>query len=116
MPEAMPRDLSTSQAAERLGLHVGTVRHLADVGELPHSRTRGGHRRFTEADILAHRRLRSSGAPYRAAARAEVWAEVADQLLQAAARDLRRSSELAGPFTQARKLLQAARAGAPQQP
>lgn len=113
MPEAMPRDLTTSQAAQRLGLHIGTVRQLADDGELPHHRTAGGHRRFAEADLLAHRRLRSSGAPYRAATRAEVWAEVADKLLTAAARDLKRSNELAAPFTRARDLLRTTRAGTP---
>jgi excisionase family DNA binding protein len=45
-------DLTTRHAAALLGDSYSTLRVLADAGVLPHRRTRGGHRRFLEADLL----------------------------------------------------------------
>ena len=39
--------LSISQAADRLGVSVGTVRRWSDSGHLPAFRTPGGQRRFS---------------------------------------------------------------------
>jgi excisionase family DNA binding protein len=43
--------LTVSQAAERLGVSVGTVRRWADKGHLQSFRTPGGQRRFDAAHI-----------------------------------------------------------------
>jgi excisionase family DNA binding protein len=42
---------STSQAAQLLGVSPGTIRRWADAGELEHSRTPGGQRRFSHDQL-----------------------------------------------------------------
>lgn len=44
-------DLSTSDAAAILGVHVSTVKAWADAGALPCWLTPGKHRRFNRADL-----------------------------------------------------------------
>jgi excisionase family DNA binding protein len=46
-----PLGLSTSQAAQALGVSVGTIRRWSDMGYLESYRTPGGQRRFSEAQI-----------------------------------------------------------------
>ena len=46
-----PDWLTTTQAAERLGVHPSTIRRWADDGNLPAMVTPGGHRRFAAADL-----------------------------------------------------------------
>jgi excisionase family DNA binding protein len=43
--------LSLTDAANRLGVHMTTLRRWADNGEFPFMRTPGGHRRFALADV-----------------------------------------------------------------
>lgn len=43
--------LTTSEAAELLGVHPATVRRWADDGDLPSMTTPGGHRRFALSDL-----------------------------------------------------------------
>jgi excisionase family DNA binding protein len=43
--------LSSTTAAEKLGVTVSTVKRWADEGLLPHVRTAGGHRRFRAFDV-----------------------------------------------------------------
>lgn len=45
---------STRKAAEHLGLSVGTVQRLVDVGVLQAWKTEGGHRRVFMADVLRY--------------------------------------------------------------
>jgi excisionase family DNA binding protein len=59
-----PLGLSTSQAAEALGVSLGTIRRWSDTGHLASYRTPGGQRRFSAEQIeqfLA--RLERGGAP-----------------------------------------------------
>ena len=51
--------LSVSAAAERLGVHVGTIRRWTDEGLLPEVRTPGGHRRIPSEAVERLRRERS---------------------------------------------------------
>ena len=53
--------LSVSAAAERLGVHVGTVRRWTDEGTLPEARTPGGHRRIPVEAVERLRRERTAG-------------------------------------------------------
>jgi excisionase family DNA binding protein len=46
-----PLGLSTSQAAEALGVSLGTVRRWSDMGYLASYRTPGGQRRFSADQI-----------------------------------------------------------------
>lgn len=46
-------DLSSTQAAEILGVHLHTVQRWADSGSLPSWRTPGGWRRFRRSDLVA---------------------------------------------------------------
>jgi excisionase family DNA binding protein len=46
--------LTTGQAAKLLGVNVKTVIRLAETGQLPCTRTTGGHRRFRRQDLQAH--------------------------------------------------------------
>jgi excisionase family DNA binding protein len=46
-----PLGLSTSQAAEALGVSLGTVRRWSDMGHLASYRTPGGQRRFSAEQI-----------------------------------------------------------------
>ncbi|MEO0557727.1 MAG: helix-turn-helix domain-containing protein [Bacteroidota bacterium] len=59
----MPHFLTVSQAAEHLGVHVGTIRRWTDDGTLPESRTPGGHRRIPAEAVerLRRERLAASG-------------------------------------------------------
>ena len=54
--------LSVSAAAERLGVHVGTVRRWTDDGTLPEARTPGGHRRIPAEAVERLRRERTGDA------------------------------------------------------
>ncbi len=70
--------LSVSAAAERLGVHVGTVRRWTDDGRLPEVRTAGGHRRIPVEAVERLRRERATPAarPELAAdPEGEAWAE-----------------------------------------
>lgn len=51
--------LSVSAAADRLGVHVGTVRRWTDDGTLPEVRTPGGHRRIPVEAVERLRRARA---------------------------------------------------------
>jgi excisionase family DNA binding protein len=46
-----PLGLSTSQAAQALGVSLGTVRRWSDMGHLQSYRTPGGQRRFSAEQI-----------------------------------------------------------------
>ena len=46
-----PLGLSTSQAAEALGVSLGTIRRWSDMGYLQSYRTPGGQRRFSRDQI-----------------------------------------------------------------
>jgi excisionase family DNA binding protein len=48
---ARPLGLSTSQAAQALGVSLGTVRRWSDMGYLQSYRTPGGQRRFSAEQI-----------------------------------------------------------------
>jgi MerR family transcriptional regulator, light-induced transcriptional regulator len=51
----MPKDLLTStDAAEFMGVGVSSIKRWADEGLLPCVRTAGGHRRFERAALLEH--------------------------------------------------------------
>ena len=61
--DGMSRYLTIGETAKRLGLEVDTVRKLEREGKIRAIRTRGGHRRFTEAEIDRYRKTRrKSGA------------------------------------------------------
>jgi excisionase family DNA binding protein len=46
-----PLGLSTSQAAQALGVSLGTIRRWSDMGYLQSYRTPGGQRRFSSEQI-----------------------------------------------------------------
>jgi excisionase family DNA binding protein len=46
-----PLGLSTSQAAQALGVSLGTIRRWSDMGYLESYRTPGGQRRFSHDQI-----------------------------------------------------------------
>ncbi len=48
----MPAWLSLDEAAKRLSVHPTTLREWADKGRIRAIRTPGGHRRFSEADVM----------------------------------------------------------------
>ena len=48
---ASPLGLSTSQAAQALGVSLGTIRRWSDMGYLQSYRTPGGQRRFSQDQI-----------------------------------------------------------------
>jgi excisionase family DNA binding protein len=48
---ASPLGLSTSQAANALGVSLGTIRRWSDMGYLESYRTPGGQRRFSREQI-----------------------------------------------------------------
>jgi excisionase family DNA binding protein len=50
---ASPLGLSTSQAANLLGVSLGTIRRWSDLGYLQSYRTPGGQRRFSREQIQA---------------------------------------------------------------
>ena len=68
--------LSITEASERLGLSVDTVRKLENVGELKSVRTPGGHRRFALAVLDAWLARRGAGTHTR---RPRVRARAADR-------------------------------------
>jgi len=43
--------LTIGEVAKLMGVHITTVRRIADQGDLPHTRTPGGHRRFLLSDV-----------------------------------------------------------------
>ena len=51
--QGSPLGLTTSQAAEALGVSQGTIRRWSDSGYLPSYRTPGGQRRFSQLQIDA---------------------------------------------------------------
>lgn len=53
--------LTTSEAAEHLGVHPSTLRRWADDGDLPVMLTPGGHRRFALSDLRAFSNRRRGG-------------------------------------------------------
>jgi len=52
-PTGSPLGLSTSQAAQALGVSLGTIRRWSDMGYLHSYRTPGGQRRFSQDQIEA---------------------------------------------------------------
>ena len=50
----MSDTLTTSEAAELLGVSVATLKRWASAGLLPSSHTPGGHRRFRRGDVERH--------------------------------------------------------------
>ena len=50
-PNTSPLGLSTSQAAQALGVSLGTIRRWSDLGYLQSYRTPGGQRRFSQEQI-----------------------------------------------------------------
>jgi excisionase family DNA binding protein len=48
----VPTWLSLDEAAKRLSIHPATLRDWADRGHIRAIRTPGGHRRFSEADVV----------------------------------------------------------------
>jgi excisionase family DNA binding protein len=50
-PGRSPLGLSTSQAAQALGVSLGTIRRWSDMGYLQSYRTPGGQRRFSQEQI-----------------------------------------------------------------
>lgn len=113
--------LSTSEVARLLGVAPMTVRNLADNGALPCRRTAGGHRRFSEADVLAFQGRPASPSAASHNARAAAWAAAATGVLRSAAADLGPSTEAGAAFAGALALLEAelaraARGAAPGRP
>ena len=47
----IPLGLSSSQAAQALGVSIGTIRRWSDLGYLDSYRTPGGQRRFSREQI-----------------------------------------------------------------
>jgi excisionase family DNA binding protein len=56
--DSMEQYLTIGEVAKRLGLEVDTIRKLERAGKIRASRTKGGHRRFTEDAIDRYRRSR----------------------------------------------------------
>lgn len=52
--------LTTSQAAQVLGLSTGRVRQLSRSGLLPSTATAAGHRRYTLADLRRYAAARAA--------------------------------------------------------
>ena len=100
---AMPSEMTTPQAAAILGVAPATIRIWTDTGELPHWRTPGGHRRFTEDDVLALRDRRKTGERRQASLRTTTWKRAALVVLHAAIADIGANHELAQPFIRAAK-------------
>jgi excisionase family DNA binding protein len=64
LTKASPLGLSTSQAAQALGVSLGTVRRWSDMGYLESYRTPGGQRRFSREQIQTFvASLHSEGRP-----------------------------------------------------
>ena len=97
-------DYSTADAPAFLGLSPSTIRNLADPGELPHRLTEGGHRRFSEAGLLAYR-ARALGVAPSPAMTAAVWSAAVLAVLHEAEASLGPSSPLSAPFQAAARAL-----------
>ena len=54
-PTARDYPLTSTQAADRIGVHRNTVLRWTDAGRLPCWRTPGGQRRYSPADLDALR-------------------------------------------------------------
>jgi excisionase family DNA binding protein len=109
----MPYEMTTPQAAAILGVAPATIRTWTDTGELPHWRTPGGHRRFTEDDVLALRERRKSGEWRQATIRTTTWKRAALVVLHAAIADIGTNGELAQPFVRAAKEVRGREASTP---
>ena len=64
--------LTTTEAAEKLGVHPATIRRWADEGDLPMMMTPGGHRRFALSDL---QRLTNAGGNFALVSFEDRWAE-----------------------------------------
>jgi excisionase family DNA binding protein len=102
--------LSTTDAAAVLGVSVQTVRALADGGDLPHRRTAGGHRRFSESDLVSYR-ARTTARTLAPAVRSAVWTAAALAVLEEAEADLGTGTPMAEPFRRAARELVSYRQG-----
>lgn len=60
---ADPEFVTTRQAAERLGVSLGTVQHMVESGALEAWKTLGGHRRIPVAALDAHLGRRRAQTP-----------------------------------------------------
>jgi excisionase family DNA binding protein len=60
-PSDMPAELSTLEAARRLGMAVRSVQLMVDRGELEAWKTPGGHRRISRASLEAWLARRQAG-------------------------------------------------------
>ena len=98
---SMPSEMTTPQAAAILGVAPATIRTWTDTGELPHWRTPGGHRRFTEDDVLALRDRRKAGERRQVSLRTTTWQRAALVVLHAAIADIGADNPLAEPFIRA---------------
>jgi excisionase family DNA binding protein len=56
-----PTFLTTTEAAQRIGVNERTLRHYCSLGLIRFMRTPGGHRRFRVAEIDAFIERRSEG-------------------------------------------------------
>jgi excisionase family DNA binding protein len=73
--QAHPTWLTTTEAADHLGVHPSTLRRWADDGMITAMVTPGGHRRFALADLEAFRRQGQQ--PTMLPADESVWAQQA---------------------------------------
>ncbi len=104
---AVPRDLTTPQAAAFLGVDSNSIRGWAEAGHIRHTLTPGGHRRFEQADLKAWRAgQRPPATRHAAETRAEVWAAAAAEVLRAAEADLGAQSTSGAAFRAAREELE----------
>ena len=70
--------LTTQEAAQRAGVGPTAIKRWADAGLLPCVKTAGGHRRFTERDLLAFLSAQASGGELRGGEHGELtaWLEL----------------------------------------
>ncbi len=104
---AVPRDLTTPQAATFLVVDSNSIRGWAEAGHIRHTLTPGGHRRFEQADLKAWRAgQRPPATRHAAETRAEVWAAAAAEVLRAAEADLGAQSTSGAAFRTVREDLE----------
>jgi excisionase family DNA binding protein len=94
--------LTTSQAADLLGVAPQTLKNWTDAGRVPHHRTVSGHRRFEEATIVE---LSVSPIRNRGQGDVEGWRRAASALLRAAIRDTGEDTPDAARFQVALQVL-----------